>query len=66
MAAAVGAALGNLSLMLGLDPLFSYSVIMALALFICLGMGPSLRAWRLTWEHSIVEGGQRTGAVKVG
>jgi hypothetical protein len=66
LAAATGYALGTLSAYLGLDPLFSHPVVVAVVLFICLGLGPSLTDWRLTGEHRLVEGSLRSGAVKVG
>lgn len=51
---------------LTLDPLFAAPIGIAVVLFICLGTGPSLKAWRLTGGHRITEGTLRSGTVKVG
>jgi hypothetical protein len=66
LAVVVGSTLAGGSSLLGVDPAPAFPVVIAVVLLICLGMGPSLLAWRLTGEHRIVEGGQKAGAVKVG
>ncbi len=66
LAVGVGLALIGLGTLLGLDPLCSQPVAISAVLLISLGMGPSLRAWRLTGEHQIVAGPPSAGAVKVG
>jgi hypothetical protein len=38
----------------------------AVVLFFCMGMGPSLKVWRLTGKHRIVDSGQRGACIKVG
>lgn len=52
--------------MLELNPLFWQPVMIAVSLFISLGMGPSLKVWRLTGGHRIGVGLQRKDLVKVG
>lgn len=63
-------AIGSLFLALAasheLEPSMTAAVVTAMTLFICLGLGPSLRAWRLTGHHRITDGGQKAGGVKVG
>src|SRR5262249_12037823 len=48
-----------------LDPRVYVPMVTFVFLAIFLGMGPSLKAWRLTGNHRIVEGKQ-VGAVRVG
>jgi hypothetical protein len=52
--------------LLELNPFLYFAVTVAVVLFITLGMGPSLKTWRLTGNHRIVEGSRRQGGVKVG
>jgi hypothetical protein len=66
LAVGVGSAILGVGTLLELDPLFSHSISIASVLSICLGMGPSLLAWRLTGEHRIVEGKSGPNAVRVG
>ncbi len=66
LAIAVSSSLTTANLMLGLPLLVVFPVGVAVVLFISLAVGPSLLRWRLTGNHRIVEGTQRTNAVKVG
>jgi hypothetical protein len=52
--------------MLGMRIVYYVPLVVAVDLVLILGLGPSLKAWRLTGNHRIVEGSQRVGAVKVG
>ncbi len=45
---------------------FAAPVMVTLVLLISLGMGPSLKEWRLTGNHRIGEGAQKKDTVKVG
>jgi hypothetical protein len=62
---AAGAIIFNF-MVFDLNPLICLSTVPAVALFILLGMGPTLHAWRLTGNHRIVPGLQRPTGVKVG
>jgi hypothetical protein len=66
LAVAAGSTLGGAAILLGLDLLVALPVVIAVVLFLSLGLGPSLQVWRLTGNHRIVEGSQRAGTVKVG
>ncbi len=62
----VGAALEGARMLLGIDPLYARPVNIAVILAICLGMGPTLKTWRLTGEHRIAITTLRTETVRVG
>jgi hypothetical protein len=49
-----------------LEAWFVFPAVLAAAMLVILGMGPSLKEWQLTGNHRIVEGSQKQGAVKVG
>jgi hypothetical protein len=66
LAVVVGASVASVTLQQGLNPAITLPIGVVVVLFICLGLGPSLRAWRLTGNHRITEGSQRNAAVKVG
>jgi hypothetical protein len=66
LTAAAGAVFSIVPSLLELDPLFCHPVALAVVLFLSLGLGPSLSAWRLTGNHRIAEGTQRVDAVRVG
>jgi len=56
LAVVVGVAALVVPRLTGLDPLLTIPVAFDLTLWILLGMGPSLQAWRLTGNHRIVPG----------
>jgi hypothetical protein len=62
----IGCSLEIISVLIGLRHLYSQPIIIALVLFITLGMGPSLKVWRLTGQHRIVDPTRPVGAVQVG
>jgi hypothetical protein len=66
LAVAAGSTLGGASVLLRLDLVLALPVVIAVVLFLSLGLGPSLQVWRLTGNHRIVEGSHRAGTVKVG
>src|SRR5262249_15126958 len=66
LAVAAGSTLGGVAVLLGLDLVVALPVVIAVVLFLSLGLGPSLQVWRLTGNHRIVEGSHRAGTVKVG
>jgi hypothetical protein len=66
LAIALAVVLAVVTIRFGLDPLPIFPPAIALLLFISLGAGPSLVAWRLTGNHRIVEGSQKAAAVRVG
>jgi hypothetical protein len=59
-------ALGQLSSIVGLAPLYARPATVAVVGFITLAMGPSLKDWRLTGAHRIVAGSPQGSTVKVG
>ena len=50
----------------GVDLLFGGPPALGVTLLLILGMGPTLKEWRLTGNHQIVEGTRRNQALKVG
>lgn len=66
LALLVGGALEVAGKLLGADPLYARPVNIAVILAICLGMGPTLKTWRLTGEHRIAITTLRTETVRVG
>jgi hypothetical protein len=50
----------------GGDLLYGGPAAVTISSLILLGMGPTLKAWRLTGNHRIVEGTQRNNALRVG
>lgn len=52
--------------LLGVDPLIGRPVAIAVILAMCLGLGPSLKTWRLTGNHRIAITTLRAETVRVG
>jgi hypothetical protein len=52
--------------LLRIDPLIAHPINIAIILAMCLGLGPSLKTWRLTGNHRIAIIALRADAVRVG
>lgn len=61
-----GSALEVTGTLLGVDPLIGRPVAIAVILAMCLGLGPSLKTWRLTGNHRIAITTLRAETVRVG
>jgi hypothetical protein len=66
LAAFLGAMLLWVCWLYGVDLLFGGPPAISVTLLLILGMGPTLKEWRLTGNHQIVEGTRRNQALKVG
>jgi len=66
LAALLGAMLLWVCWLYGVDLLFGGPPALSVSLVLVLGMGPTLKEWRLTGNHRIEEGTRRNQALKVG
>lgn len=66
LALMAGSALEITGTLIGVDPLMARPVNIAVILAICLGLGPSLKTWRLTGNHRIAITTLRAESVRVG
>ncbi len=66
LALLVGCSLPAFFALAGIEPILACSVTLSLCLFILMGMGPSLKAWRLTGHHRIMPLSNRGATIQIG
>jgi hypothetical protein len=66
LALLVGWSFPEILALVGIEPILASSLTLSLCLFTLLGMGPSLKAWRLTGHHRIFPLSNRATTIQIG